>query len=176
VEVAGVKVEPATAGDLPMIRVAYGNGRALQRETGSSVWPEFSDAAILREVERGDLFRVIDADGAVAGVFTVAHEDPAIWGDLERGSHIYLHRIARAPDWPGRGLMEPILSWTVDRCRLLGREGIRIDTWGENTPLISFYESRGFILVQRRRIGVDPRLPLHYHGGEFALLERPCPN
>jgi ribosomal protein S18 acetylase RimI-like enzyme len=169
-------IEPASPADLPMIRVAYAHGRALQREAGSTVWPAFSDEAILDEVERGDLFRVIDADGALAGVFTVAYEDLAIWGDLERWSHLYLHRIARAPEWSGRGLMEAILSWATERCEAFGREGIRIDTWGENTPLISFYESRGFALVRRRRIGVDPRLPPHYHGGEFALLERPCPS
>jgi GNAT superfamily N-acetyltransferase len=175
VEIACVNIELASPADLPMIRVAYEHGRTLQRETGSSVWPEFGDDAILAEVNRGSLFRVIDDEGAPAGIFTVADEDPAIWGTLERGSHIYLHRIARAPDWSGRGLMDAILSWAIDRCRMLGREGIRIDTWGENAPLISFYESRGFSLAGRRQIGADPRLPPHYHGGEFALLERPCP-
>ena len=173
-EITGVKVEPASRADLPIIHVAYAHGRALQRETGSSVWPEFGDAAILGEIEHDNLFRVMDADGAFAGIFTVAYDDAAIWGDLERGSHIYLHRIARAPEWSGRGLMDAILSWAIDRCTSLEREGIRIDTWGENTPLISFYQARGFTLVERRHIGVDPRLPPHYHGGEFALLERRC--
>ena len=167
-------IEPASPEDLPLVHVAYEHGRTLQRETGSSVWPEFSDAAILDEIERGTLLRVMDPEGALAGIFTVAYDDAAIWGDLERGSHIYLHRIARAPAWSGRGLMEGILSWAIDRCTTTEREGIRIDTWSENAPLISFYQSRGFTLVERRHIGADPRLPPHYHGGEFALLERPC--
>jgi len=45
-----LQVEPATTADLTAIRAAYAQARAIQREQGSTVWPEFSDAAILGEV------------------------------------------------------------------------------------------------------------------------------
>ena len=67
--------------------------------------------------------------------------------------------------------MDWILEWVADHCRSLGRAGVRIDTWAANAALIDFYERRGFRLVGHRSIGVDPRLPPHYHDGEFALLE-----
>jgi len=114
---------------------------------------------------------VIDKE-AIAGVFSVAYEDPAIWGELERGAHVYLHRIARDADWNGRALMDVILSWAAGECRSLARAGIRIDTWASNTELIAFYQRRGFTLVGHRYIGVDSRLPPHYHHNELALLER----
>jgi GNAT superfamily N-acetyltransferase len=168
-----VRIEPATPDDLPDIRAAYEFARATQREQASSVWPEFTDAAILGEIGAHQLFRAV-IDNTIGGVFSLAYEDPAIWGPHERGAHLYLHRIARAAQYPGRGLMDVILAWAEQQCRLLGRAGLRMDTWANNTPLIGFYLRRGFHLVEERRLGADPRLPPHYHGNAFALLERSC--
>jgi ribosomal protein S18 acetylase RimI-like enzyme len=125
------------------------------------------------EIEAGRLFRVMDGD-ALVGVFSVAYEDAAIWGEHERGEHIYLHRIARAATYPGRGLIAAGLGWAREQCRALGRAGLRMDTWASNEVLVAFYERQGFRVVGRRRIGVEPQLPAHYHGNEFTLLEAPC--
>jgi GNAT superfamily N-acetyltransferase len=166
-----VRIELATRDDLVSVRAAYVYGRAVQRAEGSTVWPEFSDAAILREIDAGHLYRVM-LDDLIVGVFSLALEDAAIWGPHERGAHLYLHRIARTSEFQGRGLMDSILHWANERCRVLGRSGLRLDTWASNAALIEFYERRGFVLIGTRRIGADPRLPSHYHGNEFALLER----
>lgn len=168
-----MRIEPASPDDLASVRAAYVHGRITQRAQGSIVWPEFSDAAILSEIDAGLLFRVI-ADDAIVGVFSVAYDDAAIWGAHERGAHIYLHRIARAADFPGRGLVDAILAWADGQCTALGRIGLRMDTWANNTALIEFYGRRGFRLLGHARIGVDQRLASHYHGNEFALLERSC--
>jgi ribosomal protein S18 acetylase RimI-like enzyme len=164
--------EPATAAHLPEIRAAYADARALQAANRAFQWPEFTDRSILDEIESGRLFRVLDGH-AFVGVFSVAYEDPAIWGELERGAHIYLHRFARAATYPGRGLVDAILAWAIARCEALGREGLRLDTWGRNDALIAYYESRGFNLITKLTMGSDPRLPPHYDGLHLALLERP---
>jgi hypothetical protein len=103
----------------------------------------------------------------------VAYEDEAIWGEHERGEHVYLHRIARAATWPGRGLLDAVLAWARAHCRALGRAGLRMDTWASNDALVAFYQRQGFHMVGRRRIGNEPRLPAHYHGIEVTLLEEP---
>ncbi|MGH7656216.1 MAG: GNAT family N-acetyltransferase [Gemmatimonadaceae bacterium] len=168
-----MKVQPATISDLPVAQKAYAAGRHIQREQSSVVWPEFSDLSILAEIAAGRLLRIVDRDD-VAGVFSVAYEDPAIWGEAEQGAHIYLHRIARTADSRGRGLIDAVLGWAHAQCCALGRAGLRMDTWASNTALISYYERLGFRRVGTRRIGSDPRLPPHYHGVEFALLEQPA--
>jgi ribosomal protein S18 acetylase RimI-like enzyme len=136
------------------------------------LWPEFTNGAILDEIASGCLFRVVDGS-ALVGVFSVAYEDAAIWGDHERRAHIYLHRIARASTYPGRGLVDAVLTWALAHCEALGREGLRMDTWASNEALIAFYGTLGFTFVGRRRIEGDSPLPAHYHGIELALLERP---
>lgn len=167
-----MRVEPATPANLAEIRATYADGRARQREQGSPVWPEFTDRAILDEIEAGCLLRVVDS-AALVGVFSVAYEDAAIWGHYERRAHIYLHRIARASAFPGRGLVDAVLRWALAHCETLGREGLRMDTWASNAALIAFYETLGFTLLGQRRMEADARLPAHYHGIELALLERP---
>jgi len=166
-----MRVAPATLADLPAIRAAYADGRAMQRESGSPLWPEFPDSAILAEISSGALHRVVD-DNALVGVFSAVYEDAALWGERERGAHIYLHRIARASTYPGRGLVDAILDWAQARAEELGLEGLRMDTWASNDALIAFYGKRGFTLVGRARIPDDSPLP-HYRGLELALMERP---
>jgi ribosomal protein S18 acetylase RimI-like enzyme len=168
-----MRVEPATPDDLPAVREACADARTIQRQQGSVIWPEFTDAAILLEIEAGHLLRVLDGH-ALVGVFSVAYEDPAIWGEHERGAHIYLHRIARAATYPGRGLLDAVLAWARAQCQSLGRAGLRMDTWASNAALIAYYQRRGFNLVGRRCLAADLRLPAHYHGIEVALLEEPC--
>jgi ribosomal protein S18 acetylase RimI-like enzyme len=165
-----MKIERATAVDLPSIRAAYDDGRAIQRGQGAPVWPQFADAAILDEIDAGRLYRVLDA-GSLAGVFSVAYDDAAIWAERERGAHIYLHRIARAAGHRGRGLVRAALAWARAQCESLGREGLRMDTWASNAALIAYYQQLGFALVGHRTVPADARLPAHYHGLELALLE-----
>jgi ribosomal protein S18 acetylase RimI-like enzyme len=165
-----MRVEPATPDDLPAVRAAYADARAMQRGRRSNLWPEFPDASILAEIEAKRLFRVMDGDTLV-GVFSVAYDDEAIWGERERGEHIYLHRIARAATYPGRGLLGAVLAWAHAHCRALGRAGLRMDTWAENDALVALYAKHGFRVAGRRRIEHEPRLPAHYHGKEFTLLE-----
>ncbi|MEO8561539.1 MAG: GNAT family N-acetyltransferase [bacterium] len=167
-----MRVQAAATFDLPSIRAAYADGRAIQREQSAPVWPEFSDSAILAEIEGGRLFRVLDGD-ELAGVFSVAYDDAAIWGELERNAHIYLHRIARAAGYHGRGVINAVLDWARTECELQERAGLRMDTWASNTALIDYYIRLGFKLVGRRIIPADTRLPAHYHGLELALLEQP---
>ena len=168
-----MRIELATPADLSEIRAVYAHGREMQRAAHSIVWPEFTDATILAEVEAGNLFRIV-TDAGLAGIFSVAYEDGLIWGALERGAHIYLHRIARAPGVAGGGLVDAVLDWAEARCARLEREGLRLDTWANNTALIAFYERRGFRLIAERTLGADPNLAAHYHGNTFALLEKSC--
>lgn len=88
-----------------------------------------------------------------------------------QGTHLYFHRIARAATGGRGGLVQAVLDWAWERCRALGRRGLRIDTWASNAELIAFYERHGFHLVGRCHIETEPRLPAHYHHGDFALLE-----
>jgi hypothetical protein len=171
-ELPPLRVEQASPSDLAFARAAYDRAQATQQKLGVPTWPGFSDESILAEIREGRLFRIMDGS-ALAGVFTVAYEDDAIWGELERGAHIYLHRIARTEHRAASPLMQTIVSWSLAQCEAMGREGLRVDTWAENPAIIAYYRTMGFELIETRRMTADARLSPHYHGLELALLERP---
>jgi len=167
-------IGPASPGDLPAIRAAYEAARILQERTGSRVWPAFDDQSILADVAAERVFCVFRGE-ALAGVFTMVDADPIIWGELERGAHLYLHRIARAAGCTVNGLFDVVLRWARLVAQSLGKEGIRMDTWASNAALIEYYKRHGFILIDRRTMPQGCDLPPHYYGTELALLEKSTP-
>ncbi|MGD1906916.1 MAG: hypothetical protein ACFB0C_13095 [Leptolyngbyaceae cyanobacterium] len=169
-----MNVEPASIGDLSRVQAAYAAGRRKQQERGTLVWPNFSDASLIAEVQAGQLFRVMDND-AMVGTFVIAYEDAAVWGDRDRGAHVYLHRIARSPSGAS-GLLHVVIDWACAHSRALQREGIRMDTAAASRQLVAYYEQAGFVVVGRQVIGVDPTLPSHYHGTEVVLFEMSLPS
>jgi hypothetical protein len=169
-----MNIEPASVGDLPRIQAAYAEGRRKQQERGTLVWPEFSDASLIAEIQAQQLFRVMDNDGMV-GTFAISYDDQAVWGDRDRGAHVYLHRISRSPSGTSPGLLRSVIDWACTHSRALQREGIRMDTAAASGQLVAYYEQAGFAVVGRHVIGPDPMLPSHYHGTEVALFEMTCP-
>ncbi len=137
---------------------------------GKWVWPGFSDDSFRADIAAGQMYRLRQG-ATLVGVFVVWEQDPGIWGDLECGRHLYLHRIVRAADCPGRGVFAAVLAWARAACVERERTGLRMDTWASAEHLIRFYERYGFKRVGRCRIENDPRLPPHYAGLELALLE-----
>ena len=164
-------IRRAKRSDLAAIQAIYADARELQRQQSIESWPDFPPDEVVRQIDRGYLYCVVDGR-AIAGVFTIAYDDRAIWGERERGDHVYLHRIAKARDSRVSGFLDRILRWASDHCRTLGRVGLRMDTWASNAALISLYESRGFQQVDRVHIGYDERLPPQYHENDFVLLEQ----
>ncbi len=168
-----MRVEPASIDDVTAVQSACAEGRRRQRACGTLVWPAFSDAMLLAEIDAGTLYRVMDGD-VFLGTFAVAYEDRAVWGGRERGAHVYLHRIARSAAGSSGGLLNTVVGWARNHASALKREGVRMDTAAASLRLISYYERAGFALVGRHVIGPDTSLPAHYHGTEIALLEMAC--
>lgn len=167
-----ITIARATADDLALLKRIYADAAEIQRAQGAPEWPPFADAQLLGEIGERRIFIVSDR-GSVAGIFTLAYDDPWIWeGEREeREAYVYLHRIARPLQYSGRGFLDVVLEWVWTHARALGRRGLRIDTWADNPALVSLYERKGFTFVGTRRLPHDPRLLPHYHGIELALLE-----
>lgn len=160
----------ARRSDLAPIQAIYAHARTLQRSRGVEAWPEFSAQSILEEID-GEQLLCVETKHGLAGVFSVAYDDAALWGDRERNDHVYLHRIAKSANVQLNGLVDVVLAWAAEHCRECGRSGLRMDTWASNATLIALYESRGFRLVDRIHVEHDARLPAQYQENDFVLLE-----
>jgi len=169
-EPSGPSIVPATREHIPAILETYAHARRLQETRGAERWPEFALEEVLAEIDAERLLCVLDGQ-TVAGVFSIAYEDRALWDERERNDHLYLHRIAKSESAAGLSLVDVALAWARARCHQLGRSGVRMDTWASNTALIAIYERRGFAVVARKHVGRDPRLPAQYQNNDFVLLE-----
>jgi hypothetical protein len=165
------RVRFARVPDLPSIQAVYAHARTRQQALGGQSWPEFPAIAILTEIDRKRLL-CVDDGRMLAGVFSIAYEDGALWGTRERGDHVYLHRIAKAAGCHVDGFLSVVLRWATDHCQELGRSGLRMDTWASNAGLIGLHEFHGFRVVDRVHVEHDARLPAQYQRNNFVLLEQ----
>ncbi|WP_373425323.1 GNAT family N-acetyltransferase [Chryseobacterium lathyri] len=82
-----------------------------------------------------------------------------------------MHRIATSPEFRGQNLVAEIVSWAKTYSKQNHKQFIRMDTVGENTPLINYYKKCGFDFLGLVKLGNTDGLPGHYHNAELSLFE-----
>ena len=106
------------------------------------------DEEIHQAVCNQETYRVSDGDG-VAATFTLLSRpsewDRHIWGADDPPDTLYLHRLAVAPDFMGKGLGRQLLNWIENEVR--DHDHIRLDCVEDNEKLNSFYRDHGFEYV-----------------------------
>jgi GNAT superfamily N-acetyltransferase len=142
-----------------------------QKSKHLPLWPSYPEQRIKDEIHAGLHFSVVMPDDVLAGYFSIALSDELIWGEKERGDAIYIHRIGVSPDRKGNNLTTHILSWAYGYALVAGQKFIRMDTWGDNQRLVSYYVACGFQHVGNRQLGSVPDLPPHYSNANLALFE-----
>ena len=118
---------------------------------GEPLWGE-------NEIRLDDLIQVARAgelvagriDGALAASMYLHNEDALFWPGKRAGEAFYIHRLAVARRFAGRGLSQAMLVWAEGEARRNGRPFLRLDC--EPRPkLLSLYANAGFT-----RIDLEP--------------------
>jgi ribosomal protein S18 acetylase RimI-like enzyme len=160
----------ASAGDIDTVFTLYGKAIEFQKTVFDKTWLGFDRAAGAAEIEAGRLWKVMD-DGQVACIFSVAYEDPIIWGERSHESAMYIHRIVTDPRFRGRGYVRSITDWALRHAEEIGLRFVRMDTWGDNQKLIDYYRDCGFKFLGLTRPAESLTMPKHYRGIELSLFE-----
>jgi GNAT superfamily N-acetyltransferase len=147
---------------------------SYQRTKNLPLWPPYPEAMISEEIDSGLHFSAYFADGDLAGYFSVALSDALIWEE-EQGNAIYIHRMCVNPNRRGSNLASSVLVWAYQHAFSLGRNFVRMDTWGDNKRLVDYYVKSGFRYIGDRRLGVVLDLPPHYSNTNLALFENLVP-
>ncbi|MBT2572516.1 GNAT family N-acetyltransferase [Bacillus sp. ISL-51] len=121
------------------------------RDKGSDQWSGLlhgEDTHNMRgSIAEGHVF-LFKRDGELAGVVMLLPEasewDRRLWGEDGHGESVYLHRLAIAREFAGRGLGRAILSWAETGVYCPGKTKIRLDCVSENMALQSFYRRMGY--------------------------------
>ena len=142
-----------------------------QRAHGQPLWTPYPEALIRKEISEGLHYSVYTVAGELAGYFSTALADPLIWEDAEQGDAFYLHRMCVNPQMKGRQLSRHILNWACGSAAARGRKYVRMDTWGDNQPLVDHYLACGFVYLKSRMMGEAQGLPGHYKGIRLAMFQ-----
>jgi len=126
----------------------------------------------VRDVNDGNQYKIL-VDGEIVMAFSVCYTDRVIWREKEDGSSIYLHRVVVNPAFKGQRLFGELLRWTEEHAREKGLRTIRMDTWDKNPPLLAYYQSYGFVVIEHYTLPDSPELPVHNRNMAVILLERP---
>lgn len=169
---AAIAFARSTAADVDTIFSFYDDAIAFQKTVFKKHWQGFERSMIENEVAEGRQWKIL-RDGEVACVFAVEFSDPLIWREKDNDPSIYLHRIVSSSKFRGNNFMLHIISWAQQFGKENNCEYIRMDTWGDNPALISYYVKSGFTHVGFSIPEASASLPKHYEGIELALFEIP---
>ncbi|HEY0176118.1 MAG TPA: GNAT family N-acetyltransferase [Pedobacter sp.] len=160
----------STAEDIDAIFSLYDDAITFQKKVFKKHWKGFDRKLIENEVAEGRQWKIIK-EGEIACIFAVEFSDPLIWKEKDKDPSIYLHRIVSHSRFRGSNFILDIIEWAKVACKADSRQFIRMDTWGDNPKLISYYVNSGFSHVGFSTPEVSPSLPKHYEGIDLALFE-----
>jgi ribosomal protein S18 acetylase RimI-like enzyme len=98
--------------------------------------------------------------GGLAGVALLHWTDDVWWPDRPAGEAGYVHKIAVARAFAGRGVVTALIGECERRTREHGRSRIRLDTAADRPVLRALYERHGFAAV-------DLRYAASFHGVRY---------
>lgn len=170
-----MKIYLRSQSDVMKFRGFWMSAISYQRAGNFPLWPSYPESQISEEIESSRHFSAYLEDGDLAGYFSIALTDSLIWGDKEQGSAIYIHRMCVNPNRKGSNFTSEVLFWAYQHAFSLGRNFVRMDTWGDNKRLVEYYIRCGFRYIGDRRLGIVPELPPHYSNTNLALFENLVP-
>jgi GNAT superfamily N-acetyltransferase len=121
---------------------------------GEPLWgePETSGEELERVARAGELVTGRTGSELCACMY-LHHEDPIFWPQAATGEALYIHRLAVARRFAGRGVSFAMLDWAAREARVTGRDYLRLDC--EPRPkLLALYRDGGFAPVDAAPIRV----------------------
>jgi GNAT superfamily N-acetyltransferase len=116
-------------------------------DKGEPLWgPQETSRAILDEVARAGELGIGFLGSEAAACMFLHNEDREFWPEDPPREALYVHRLAVARKFAGRGLSRAMLDWAEEEARAAGRPFVRLDC--EPRPkLVALYRAVGYVPV-----------------------------
>ena len=118
---------------------------------GEPLWGpnETSHDELMHVAHSGELV-IGRVDGELASCMYLHDEDRLFWPQVRAGEAFYIHRLAVARRFAGRGYARAMLEWAAEEARAKGRTFLRLDC-EPRAKLLALYRDAGY-----RRIDSAP--------------------
>ena len=164
-------IEKSSLEDLPEIFNRYKAAAEFQKSKKKVVvWPNFDRALVEKEILEERQWKLVQ-NNSICCVWAIAFNDPQIWEERDKDPAVYIHRIATHPDARGQQMVKKIVEWAKVYAKKKQKKYVRLDTLGENTRLIAYYQEMGFDFLGMFPMKNTEGLPEHYHTAPVCLFE-----
>ena len=121
---------------------------------GEPLWGpnETSYEELVRVTRAGELV-MGRIDGEAATCMYLHNEDSLFWPHGRLGEAFYVHRLAVARKYAGRGFSQAMLTWAEDEVRGKRRSYLRLDC-EPRQKLLTLYRNAGFVRIDESPIQV----------------------
>jgi GNAT superfamily N-acetyltransferase len=164
------KILNSTIEDIDVIFKLYDEAIVYQKTKFDKHWQGFERTLIETEINEKRQWKIV-INGNIACIFAITYEDELIWGVKNNDPAIYIHRIVTDPLFRGNNFVKVIINWAKDFGKLIDKQFIRMDTWGDNEALIQHYTQSGFSFLGLTTLQESEGLPKHYEGACLSLFE-----
>lgn len=119
-------------------------------------WPSTEEmvAGFQRDLETGstwfaeDMGHSIGRSGVIGCITVNTRTDEGLWGEAERESALFVHRMMRNPHSLRAYIGTILLNHASDLARCARKGWVRLDAWTTNTDLHQYYLNSGFAKVR----------------------------
>ena len=164
------KIVPTDKEDLEFSYWLFEEAIAYQKRKGYKIWNGYDKAVLQADVRNRLQYKITDGSHILC-IFSVCYSDKVIWGERDRGSAIYLHRVVVNPNYKGLKLFGKIVDWARVHARKKNLTYIRMDTWADNPNIIEYYKGFGFKWIGTSTTPDSEELPIQARNLSLALLE-----
>ena len=159
----------STINDIETIFEFYDMAVEYQKTKFNKHWQGFETELIKKEIVENRQWKII-IDGEIACVFAITFEDKSIWKEKSNDKAVYFHRIVTHPKFKGQHFVKRIIDWGKQFASEKNLDYLRLDTWGDNSELIDYYQKCGFEFLGIITSDYNG-LPKHYDGITLSLFE-----
>jgi len=156
--------------DINAIFKLYDDAISFQKTKFNKHWQGFERSLVETEINENRQWKIV-IDEQIACIFAITFDDELIWGNKNNEPALYIHRIVTNPMFRGKHLVKIIIEWAKDFCKKHNKQFIRMDTWGDNESLTTYYQSCGFKFLGLTTLQKSEGLPKHYEGAHLSLFE-----
>ena len=165
-----LQIVNSTPEDIEAIFKLYDQAAEFQKTVFYKQWAGFDRSLVEKEITENRQWKIV-SDGEIACIFAITFNDPLIWKEKDKDPAIYVHRIATNPKFRGGSYVKEIVNWAMNYAPNIGKQYVRIDTWGDNEKLKEYYLTCGFEYLGNTQMDNTDGLPKHYEGLSLALFE-----
>jgi GNAT superfamily N-acetyltransferase len=80
--------------------------------------------------------------------------DPFFWKNVKPFESGFIHKLSVKREYAGKGYSKEMVKFAESECKKRGIFLLRLDCAGDRPKLCNFYESLGFVQINRKMMGI----------------------